>query len=103
MSDLVQELIVVKDGAIDRVPIKSSTKATHILGYSKKTGKSYGGVIKKSILNTVVGKSGGAYVIGEDIHECVTLYNEYMQSEIDNHEKRIAHLTKLKIEVSCNG
>lgn len=99
----IKEIIVVKDGKIDRVPVLGRTTRTYKLGSSKRTGRSYRTTLSLSDANTVIGKGGGAYIMGEDIQTCVDAYNAHMSEQIDMHEKTIENLKSLVIEVSCNG
>lgn len=99
----IQEIIVVKDGNIDRIPVLGRTTKTYKLGSSKRTGKSYRTTLNLSDTNCIIGKGGGAYIMGEDLHECVTKYNEHIDNQISVHERTIENLKSLAIEVSCNG
>ena len=100
----VQELIVVRDGKVDTVPVTSRTARTYKVGASKRTGIKYRSLLCLGDVNTICGKGGGAYIIGYDVGECVQKYNEYMEMQVEVHKKSITHLQSLIItEVCCHG
>lgn len=100
----IQELIVVKDGKVDVVPVTSRTVRTYKIGASKRTGTRYRSLLCLGDVNVICGKGGGAYIIGYDVGECVQKYNEYMEMQIKTHKKTIDNLQSLILkEVCCNG
>lgn len=98
----IKEVIVVKDGAIDRVPVESRTTRTYKLGVSRKTGKRYRTTLNLSDMDTVIGKGAASYVFGDDVKKCVDLYNNHLSAQIDSHELIIKNLKSLIVEGNCN-
>lgn len=99
----LKELIVIKDGRVDAIPVIARTARTYKTGLSDKTNTRYRSVVYLRDINVMQGRGQDAYIIGDDLDVCITKYNEYISSQVEISKKSVAYLQSLIVEGNHNG